>query len=123
MSNYCRKGMSFCAKKTGDGKSLCYQGFSSVCNVDNCVVLVITPLTAIMQEQCDFLNTLGIKAAMIGKDKDKDIEKLEGNTTYVFTSPETIVGQLKWRNMVKSRVYQERLVLFAVDEAHVVTQW
>ena len=41
----------------------------------------------------------------------------------VFVSPEVLLTDLHWRDMLMSPVYQENLVAFVVDEAHCVTKW
>jgi len=48
---YWIKKDAFVSKKTGAGKSLCYQGFSTVFE-GKCIVIVVSPLNSIMEEQC-----------------------------------------------------------------------
>ncbi len=53
----------FMSIKTGGGKSLCYQAFPVMSEGSN--VLVISPLLAIMEEQCKFLTQLGFSASYV----------------------------------------------------------
>ena len=42
---------------------------------------------------------------------------------FVFGSPESFLNEKKWRDMLTSSVYQSKLGLIAVDEAHTVIHW
>ena len=57
---------------------------------------------------------------MMKKDND---QLLECDFDFVFSSPEKLVGDLKWRDMLQSEVYQKRLKALVVDEAHTVLLW
>ncbi|XP_074651137.1 bifunctional 3'-5' exonuclease/ATP-dependent helicase WRN-like [Tubulanus polymorphus] len=85
--------------------------------------MIITPLLAIMQEQCEYLKRLGFSATYIGKDSSEENDIITGWYMYVFASPEQILGVDKYRNMLMSDILQENLVVIAVDEAHVVQDW
>lgn len=41
----------------------------------------------------------------------------------VFISPEALVGNRRWRDMLRSKAYQDNLVAFVIDEAHCVKKW
>ncbi|XP_056000541.1 ATP-dependent DNA helicase RecQ-like [Ostrea edulis] len=111
----------FTSTKTGSGKSLSYEYFP-VLHPGKCV-LIIAPLISIMKEQCEKLQNLGFKASYIGKDlQDTDLLE-QGLYDFVFGSPEVFLNNSKWRTMLKSDIYQIKLQLIAVDEAHTVTQW
>ena len=47
----------------------------------------------------------------------------EGRYQFVFISPEMLLTEDKWRNMILSPVYKDRLVALVVDEAHCVKTW
>lgn len=106
---------------TGAGKSLCYQVPSLM---HSGVTLVITPLIALMQEQVEQLNKIGISAAHISSGMHKsEIIKVLQNTVekgykLLYISPERI----------RTHLFNEYLPaidlrLIAVDEAHCVSQW
>lgn len=83
-------------KKTGCGKSMCYQAFQPCWTEKhggNCQVLVVCPLISIMKEQCDFLSAAGFTATYIGMDHGEDDAILKGDFQFIFTSPESILGE------------------------------
>ena len=60
-----RKDNVFVCQKTGKGKSLCYQAYTTVSKNQESMVLVVSPLISIMEEQVTFLNSLGITAGKL----------------------------------------------------------
>jgi ATP-dependent DNA helicase RecQ len=114
----------FVCQRTGRGKSLCYEAFTTACKSDDAVVIVISPLIAIVEDQVNMLNSLGIKAVMLGKN---DVIDSKARTTaefqYVYASPEILLGRNEWRTALKSPAYQDKVKLLVVDEAHLVIQW
>ncbi len=106
---------------TGGGKSLCYQVpalvFEGLC-------LVISPLTALMQDQVDDLKSKGIKAEMISAYmKKSEVDRVLnecvfGKISFLYVSPERILNS-------SFQMYLQRmpLSLIAVDEAHCISQW
>ncbi|XP_062604417.1 uncharacterized protein LOC134266202 [Saccostrea cucullata] len=110
----------FVGTKTGSGKSLTYECIP-VLFPDVCVV-IITPLIFIMSEQCKKLTALGFKASYIGKDSSENSDLINGEYDFIFASPEQLVGDLKWCDVLKSDVYQRKLRAIVVDEAHTVIQ-
>lgn len=111
----------FVGTKTGSGKSLTYEAIPVVFP-GSCVV-IIAPLISIMSEQCKKLEGLGFNATYIGKDSSENdlIEKAEFD--FIYGSPEQFVGDLKWRSVLKSSQFQEKMKAIVVDEAHTVIQW
>jgi ATP-dependent DNA helicase RecQ len=105
--------------KTGSGKSLIYECIPAV--LPDSAVIVLTPLLSIMKEQTERLCELGFRATYIWKDATEDEQILQGQYQFVFGSPESIVGDKKWTDMIS--VYGDRLKLVVVDEAHTVIQW
>lgn len=118
---------------TGYGKSIIFQMAPLVhselgkinCSEDSYtpILIVISPLKSLMADQINYLRGLGIKAASIGDDNEENKKILNGEFTLVYTSPESLLGNSKWRNMLKSRTYQESLIGIVVDEAHCISQW
>lgn len=106
---------------TGGGKSLCYQvpavAMEGVC-------LVISPLIALMKDQVNQLQQLGIKASYLVSGMNRyEIELVLNNCIYnntklLYVSPE----RLKSRTFL-DHLKQMNLSLIAVDEAHCISQW
>ena len=68
----------------------------------------------------------GVLAAFVGRDqRDQSVvnEVIEGCYSLVYISPESMLTNLKFREMFRSEVYQHNLVCLAIDEAHCVEKW
>ena len=122
----------FVSLPTGSGKSVCYACLPLVFDmlrdqrVHPSIVVVIAPLSALMQDQVDSFNARGLKSACIGLSVDSsasDDAVVRGEAQLVFTSPETLLSDSTWRDMLRTRIYQENLVALAIDEAHLVEKW
>lgn len=106
---------------TGGGKSLCYQIPSIV--REGCGV-VISPLIALMQDQVDALNELGIRAGFLNSTQEASasyaIENALacGELDLLYIAPERL-SQVRTVNLLK----HAHIALFAIDEAHCVSQW
>ncbi len=106
---------------TGGGKSLCYQ---IPALVRDGVGIVISPLIALMQDQVDALQQLGLRAAFLNSSQDSDAQRateralLAGELDLIYIAPERLLTQ-----RVLSLLARSRLALFAIDEAHCVSQW
>ena len=110
---------------TGMGKSLCYQIPSLTLQPgDQGLVLVLSPLVALMQDQVDSLQARGIDAAFINSSLDRDArlkryaEVTEGKYRLLYVTPERFRKD-EFREVLRSR----HVPLLAVDEAHCVSQW
>lgn len=106
---------------TGGGKSLCYQ-LPAIVLEGTC--LVISPLLALMRDQIDALQSVGIEAELLSSELDEFEEESvynrckEGLIKILYISPERLQNQLFLRNI------QEIEVSFiAVDEAHCISEW
>lgn len=90
------------------------------------IVVCISPLTALMMDQSTKYNSCGLKAEFIGSTQTNALSKskvLKGEVQLVFATPEVIIQNTTYRNMLLSPHYKERLVCVAVDEAHCVKVW
>ena len=111
----------FVLMPTGGGKSLCYQ---IPALVRPGVGIVISPLIALMQDQVSALTQAGVRAACMnsamGSDHNYQVEQqaLRGELDIIYIAPERLALQrtLDWLG-------QCALSLFAIDEAHCVSQW
>jgi ATP-dependent DNA helicase RecQ len=106
---------------TGGGKSLCYQLPALHANG---LVVVISPLIALMNDQVRGLRQLGIRAGCIHSgqsidDKRTVFSEIRQVGAYVlYVSPERVQnpGFIDWIKI-------QKVVLFAIDEAHCISQW
>lgn len=108
---------------TGMGKSICYQIPALTCAGDE-LVLVLSPLIALMQDQVDSLTRRGIDATFINSSLGRQQREqryagiAEGKYKLVYVTPE------RFRKPEFLEVLAQRKIwLLAVDEAHCVSQW
>ena len=106
---------------TGGGKSLCYQIPALLRN--GCGI-VISPLIALMQDQVDALRLLGVRAHFLNSTlSDQAVSEIEaslrqGEVDILYIAPERLT-QTRTLALLK----QIEIALFAIDEAHCVSQW
>jgi len=104
---------------TGAGKSLCYQ-LPAVAMEGTC--LVVSPLIALMHDQLRAAEAVGIRAATLTSADDNREETIErfraGDLDLLYVAPERASGE-GFRNLLR----QAPLALFAIDEAHCVSEW
>ncbi len=114
-------GSAFVLMPTGGGKSLCYQIPSML---RDGVGVVISPLIALMQDQITALEQLGISAAAINSSMPMEqvnevMARLKANELdMLYVAPERMVLP-QFMEMLEGC----KLALFAIDEAHCVSQW
>ena len=114
---------------TGGGKSLCYQVPAIVRHrAGQGVAVVVSPLIALMHDQVGALIEAGVNAAFLNSTLDGDAARqverdlLSGRLTLLYAAPERILTA-RFLAMLASLHERGKLSLFAIDEAHCVSQW
>jgi ATP-dependent DNA helicase RecQ len=110
---------------TGGGKSLCYQ---LPALLRKGVGVVVSPLIALMQDQVDALKQLGVKAAFLNSSlnaeqfSDITAALLRGELQVLYVAPERLLmpNFLTLLEQIEDTI---GIALFAIDEAHCVSQW
>ncbi|WP_280235154.1 DNA helicase RecQ [Nocardia cyriacigeorgica] len=106
---------------TGGGKSLCYQVPALV---RPGVGVVVSPLIALMQDQVDALSALGVRAGFLNSTQNPDERRMveaqyiAGELDLLYLAPERLRLESTARLLERGRI-----ALFAIDEAHCVSQW
>src|SRR5580692_8581586 len=111
---------------TGGGKSLCYQLPALAGEVDPAhpLVVVVSPLIALMTDQWRRLEEAGVRAAMLASGmqeghNEQALREIEaGVTQLVLAAPERFAS-----SAFRAALARRRVGLFVVDEAHCVAEW
>ncbi len=110
---------------TGGGKSLCYQ---LPALLREGVGIVVSPLIALMQDQVDALKQLGVRAAFLNSSQDVDeareitAQLMRGHLQIVYVAPERLL-MASFLALLEQIQEGAGIALFAIDEAHCVSQW
>jgi len=106
---------------TGGGKSLCYQ---IPALIREGTAIIISPLIALMQDQVEALSELGIRAAFLNSTQARGTQQaieqdlMQGHINLLYVAPERLLMEQTLRLLE-----QIDIALFAIDEAHCVSQW
>lgn len=121
VDNLLKNRNTFVIMPTGAGKSLCYQ-LPAVVNEGTAIV--ISPLIALMKNQVDQLNAVGINAHFLNSTLTKSeatkvkSEVLKGKTKLLYVAPESLTKEENV-NFLK----EANLSFVAIDEAHCISEW
>jgi ATP-dependent DNA helicase RecQ len=120
-----RGGDALVLMPTGGGKSLCYQ-IPALCRSG--LGIVISPLIALMQDQVDALKQLGVSAAFLNSSLDAETTRevsrqiQRGELKLLYVAPERLMTE-SFLNLLERLNQDNGIALFAIDEAHCVSQW
>lgn len=114
---------------TGGGKSLCYQ-IPAIARqrAGHGITVVVSPLIALMHDQVGALHEAGVEAAFLNStlsgEEANAVEKrlLRGEITMLYAAPERVATP-RFLALLESLHERGQLALFAIDEAHCVSQW
>ena len=129
VDHICAGGDALVLMPTGGGKSLCYQLPAIVRQRQGKgVSVVVSPLIALMHDQVSALGELGIAAAFLNSTLDASAaraierELMTGDITLLYAAPERILTP-RFLTLLDTLYARGQLALFAIDEAHCVSQW
>ena len=129
VDHVCADGDALVLMPTGGGKSLCYQVPAIVRHrADRGVSIVVSPLIALMHDQVGALEEAGVHAAYLNSSlTSEEAQRIEremmgGRLVMLYAAPERLTTP---RFLAQLDSLHERglLSLFAIDEAHCVSQW
>lgn len=124
LKDFIAKKDVFALLPTGFGKSLIYQLAPLVAKAmglsETPVVVVVSPLIALMEDQVQEAVNLGISAAQLGPENEKAIKN--GRYQLLFGSPEAWMSG-KWQDMLATELYKTNLLGIVVDEVHLTYKW
>ncbi|MDO8280221.1 MAG: DEAD/DEAH box helicase, partial [Burkholderiaceae bacterium] len=114
---------------TGGGKSLCYQ-IPAIARqgAGLGITVVVSPLIALMHDQVGALHEAGVEAAFLNStlsgEEAAQVERrlLRGDITLLYAAPERVTTP-RFLAQLDSLYQRGQLSLFAIDEAHCVSQW
>ena len=114
---------------TGGGKSLCYQVPAIVRQQQGKgVAIVVSPLIALMHDQVGALHEAGVNAAFLNstlsyeQTQEVELRLQTGDITLLYAAPERL-NTPRFLGLLDSLYEAGQLSLFAIDEAHCVSQW
>ena len=129
IEHVCTGGDALVLMPTGGGKSLCYQVPAIArARAGLGVTVVVSPLIALMHDQVGALHEAGVDAEFLNSSLSADdaarIERrlLQGEITLLYAAPERL-NTPRFLALLDTLHQRHQLSLFAIDEAHCVSQW
>ena len=117
----------FVGLPTGFGKTiipaLLPRCFDLLHGVDGSIILIISPLIALMVDQSKRFCEMDLTCGSVGESEEMDKKILDGKYQIVISSPEAILQKPIYRSMLLSDIYQRKLAAIVVDEAHSICKW
>jgi len=114
---------------TGGGKSLCYQiPALARQRAAQGTTIVVSPLIALMHDQVGALHEAGVEAAFLNStltmEEANEVERrlLRGELTLLYAAPERVATP-RFLSLLDGLYQKRQVALFAIDEAHCVSQW
>jgi ATP-dependent DNA helicase RecQ len=129
VAHVCAGGDALVLMPTGGGKSLCYQ-IPAIARqrMGHGITIVVSPLIALMHDQVGALHEAGVEAAFLnsslsGEEAYAVEQRLRrGDITLLYAAPERVTTP-RFLAQLDALHAQGQLSLFAIDEAHCVSQW
>ncbi len=129
VGHVCAGGDALVLMPTGGGKSLCYQVPAIVRQRQGLgVTIVVSPLIALMHDQVGALHEAGVEAAFLNstlsfeETQEVELRLQTGDLTLLYAAPERL-NTPRFLGLLDSLYQAGQLALFAIDEAHCVSQW
>lgn len=120
----------FAALLTGFGKGVTFQILPAVWkslerSSVSPLVIVVCPLNSIIKDRVNYLTSLVLKAAFVGGSAEIDKRIIEGTAEIdlLYGSPESFVGDDKFRGMLSNDLFRKNAVAVVCDEVHTVVHW
>ena len=120
----------FVSLPTGFGKSLCYAALPYAFDqlrvtARQSIVIVVSPLIALVKDQVAIYSAKGLKVGCITGESTLEVKSqvVKGNFQIVYFSPESLLSGHRWRELLQVEPYRSNIVAFIVDEAHCVKKW
>lgn len=124
----------FVSVPTGYGKTVCYACLPMVFDTIHghelpySVIIVVSPLKALMREQVLILRAKGLSVIQVSGDSEDMEQDLKANISkgmyqVIYTSPEILLANKEWSDVFQSSALRQRLVGVVIDEAHCIKKW
>ena len=123
--NFMQKRDVFAVLPTGWNKSLIFQISPALCSCfhekglsfpHQAIILVVCPLNSLVESHIRELDNLGMKACSLSGENIDEEKIFAGHYSFVFTSPETIINNGKWRKLLQSDVYQKNFLAWLLTK-------